>query len=84
MDADHLVLLSFIRGWISIAPAVGGQFFNLVYGSLYDREARHEHTLECFGRDCFHYSFVLGTCSSFLGALVLTYLLILTRRNSRQ
>ncbi|KAG0014797.1 hypothetical protein BGZ82_001654 [Podila clonocystis] len=69
-------------GWISIAPAVGGQFFNLVYGSLYDREARHEHTLECFGRECFHYSFVLGTCSSFLGALVLVYLLVLTRRSN--
>lgn len=75
-------LLSILRGWVSIAPAIGGQFFNLVYGSLYDREARHEHTLECFGRECFHFSFVLGACSSFLGALVLAYLLVLTRRSN--
>ncbi|KAF9572988.1 hypothetical protein BGW38_008470, partial [Lunasporangiospora selenospora] len=36
-------------GWISIAPALGGQVFSLIFGYLYDREAQHEHTLECFG-----------------------------------
>ncbi|KAG9321962.1 hypothetical protein KVV02_002845 [Mortierella alpina] len=66
-------------GWISIAPAIGGQFFNLVFGWLYDREAQHEHTLECFGVECFHTSFVLGTCSSLLGVAVLAYLYVATR-----
>ncbi|KAG0200786.1 hypothetical protein BGX28_006221 [Mortierella sp. GBA30] len=66
-------------GWISIAPAIGGQVFNLVFGSLYDREAQHEHTLECFGVECFHTSFVLGACSSLLGVGVLVYLYIATR-----
>ncbi|KAF9276632.1 hypothetical protein BGZ68_009875 [Mortierella alpina] len=66
-------------GWMSIAPAVGGQFFNLVFGWLYDREAQHEHTLECFGVECFHNSFVLGACSSLLGVAVLTYLYVATR-----
>ncbi|KAF9104716.1 hypothetical protein BGX29_001398 [Mortierella sp. GBA35] len=67
-------------GWISIAPAVGGQVFNLVFGWLYDREAEHEHTLECFGVECFHKSFVLGAVSSFCGICVLVYLSMLARR----
>ncbi|KAF9907935.1 hypothetical protein EC991_010374 [Linnemannia zychae] len=67
-------------GWISIAPAVGGQVFNLVFGWLYDIEAQHEHTLECFGTECFHTSFVLGSISSFIGVCVLIYLSILARR----
>ncbi|KAF9951217.1 hypothetical protein BGZ70_001089 [Mortierella alpina] len=69
-------------GWISIAPAIGGQFFNLVFGWLYDREAQHEHTLECFGVECFHTSFVLGACSSLLGVAVLVYLYVATRAHA--
>ncbi|KAF9348350.1 hypothetical protein BGX34_002528 [Mortierella sp. NVP85] len=68
-------------GWISIGNAVGGQFFNLIFGSLYDREAQHEHTLECFGPQCFHTSFVLASISSFIGVAVLAYLTIRTRRS---
>ncbi|KAF9114220.1 hypothetical protein BGX27_011422 [Mortierella sp. AM989] len=68
-------------GWISIGNAIGGQFFNLIFGYLYDQEAQHEHTLECFGVECFHTSFVLGTISSFLGVSLLIYLYIVTRRN---
>ncbi|KAF9141642.1 hypothetical protein BG015_001217 [Linnemannia schmuckeri] len=67
-------------GWISIAPAIGGQMFNLIFGWLYDLEAAHEHTLECFGIECFHNSFVLGSVSSFFGVCVLIYLSILARR----
>ncbi|KAF8939678.1 hypothetical protein BGZ47_008082 [Haplosporangium gracile] len=67
-------------GWISIAPAIGGQVFNLIFGWLYDLEAVREHTLECFGIECFHKSFVLGSLSSFLGVCVLLYLSILARR----
>ncbi|GJJ69748.1 hypothetical protein EMPS_02096 [Entomortierella parvispora] len=66
-------------GWISIAPAIGGQVFNLVFGSLYDREAQHEHTLECFGVECFHTSFALGAFSSFVGVATLIYLSMATR-----
>ncbi|CAO3564312.1 unnamed protein product [Mortierella alpina] len=69
-------------GWISIAPAIGGQFFNLVFGWLYDREAQHEHTLECFGVECFHTSFVLGAFSSLLGVAVLVYLYVATRAHA--
>ncbi|KAF9348797.1 hypothetical protein BGX26_012819 [Mortierella sp. AD094] len=67
-------------GWISVGNAIGGQFFNLVFGYLYDQEAQHEHTLECFGVECFHTSFILGTVSSFLGVALLIYLTIITRR----
>ncbi|KAG0374291.1 hypothetical protein BGX24_010583 [Mortierella sp. AD032] len=67
-------------GWISIGPAVGGQVFNLVFGWLYDLEAQQEHSLECFGTECFHTSFVLGSVSSFIGVCVLIYLSILARR----
>ncbi|KAF9931945.1 hypothetical protein FBU30_009240 [Linnemannia zychae] len=67
-------------GWISVAPAIGGQVFNLVFGWIYDLEAQHEHTLECFGIECFHKSFVLGSISSFFGVCVLIYLTILARR----
>ncbi|KAF8936216.1 major facilitator superfamily domain-containing protein [Dissophora ornata] len=67
-------------GWISVGNAIGGQVFNLVFGSLYDKEAQHEHTLQCFGVECFHTSFVLGFCSSFLGVLVLVYLTFFCRK----
>ncbi|KAG0000736.1 hypothetical protein BGZ80_001529 [Entomortierella chlamydospora] len=67
-------------GWISIGNAIGGQFFNVIFGYLYDLEAQQEHTLECFGTECFHTSFVLGTVSSFLGVGLLIYLAITTRR----
>ncbi|KAF9910996.1 hypothetical protein BX616_010711 [Lobosporangium transversale] len=67
-------------GWISVGNAIGGQFFNLLFGTLYDLEAQHEQTLQCFGIECFHTSFVLGTCSTFLGVAVLAYLTYITRR----
>ncbi|KAI7830536.1 major facilitator superfamily domain-containing protein [Gamsiella multidivaricata] len=67
-------------GWISVGNAIGGQIFNLIFGSLYDRQAQHEHTLQCFGPECFRTSFVLGTCSSSLGVAVLIYLAFITRR----
>ncbi|KAF9182867.1 hypothetical protein BGZ51_004382 [Haplosporangium sp. Z 767] len=67
-------------GWISIAPAIGGQIFNLIFGSLYDHKAQGEQTLECFGTECFHKSFLLGTCSSFLGVAVLIHLYNIARR----
>ncbi|KAG0305387.1 hypothetical protein BGZ98_004221 [Dissophora globulifera] len=69
-------------GWISVGNAVGGQIFNLVFGTLYDREAQHEHTLQCFGVECFHTSFVLGSISSFIGVSVLVYLTFKTRRST--
>ncbi|KAG0242517.1 major facilitator superfamily domain-containing protein [Mortierella sp. GBAus27b] len=69
-------------GWISVGNAIGGQAFNLIFGSLYDIEARHEHTLECFGPQCFHTSFVLGSISTFIGVAVLAYLTFVTRRSA--
>ncbi|KAH7056759.1 major facilitator superfamily domain-containing protein [Linnemannia elongata] len=69
-------------GWMSVTGAIGGQVFNLIFGWLYDVEAQHEHTLECFGTECFHKSFVVGSISSFIGLSVLIYLAILTRRPS--
>ncbi|KAF9209725.1 hypothetical protein BGZ49_001795 [Haplosporangium sp. Z 27] len=68
-------------GWISIGNAIGGQVFNLIFGYFYDQEAQHEHTLECFGVECFHTSFLFGTVSTFLGVAILIYLVIITRRN---
>ncbi|KAI1319347.1 hypothetical protein EDD11_004213 [Mortierella claussenii] len=69
-------------GWISVGNAIGGQFFNLAFGMLYDNEARHEHTLQCFGVECFHISFILGACSSFLGVAILIYLTWITRKSA--
>ncbi|KAG0239765.1 hypothetical protein BGW41_007480 [Actinomortierella wolfii] len=69
-------------GWISLAPAVGSQTFNLVFGWLYDSEARHEHTKQCFGPDCYRTSFILGACSASLGLLTLLYLAFRTKRAS--
>ncbi|KAF9437401.1 hypothetical protein BGZ76_000874 [Entomortierella beljakovae] len=68
-------------GWISVGNAIGGQFFNLLFGYLYDQEAQHEHTLECFGVECFQTSFILGTISSFIGVCLLVYLTVITRRS---
>ncbi|KAF9540144.1 hypothetical protein EC957_004620 [Mortierella hygrophila] len=67
-------------GWMSVTGAIGGQVFNLIFGWLYDLEAQNEHTLECFGTECFHKSFVVGSISSFIGVCVLIYLSILARR----
>ncbi|KAF9973292.1 hypothetical protein BGZ73_003463 [Actinomortierella ambigua] len=67
-------------GWISLAPAIGSQTFNLIFGSLYDAEARHEHTKQCFGPECYRISFVLGACSVSLGILTILYLALRTKR----
>ncbi|KAF9933229.1 hypothetical protein BGZ65_004194 [Modicella reniformis] len=70
-------------GWISVGNALGGQIFNLVFGSLYDLEAQ-KSTLECYGVKCFQTSFTLGAFSSITGLAVVTSLILSTKELSKR
>ncbi|KAI9321367.1 major facilitator superfamily domain-containing protein [Dichotomocladium elegans] len=47
-------------GWLLFAPALGSQIFNVLFGALYDREAKRQGNYQCQGPSCFRSTFLIG------------------------
>lgn len=63
-------------GWISLAPVLSGNVFNLLFGHVYDSHvSKHSHSHTCHkGPDCYRSVFVItsaGCFVSFVLAIVL-------------
>ena len=79
---DHSIsfMLFFIaRGWLLYAPAFGSQLFNLLFGMVYDQEARKQGTHLCKGLVCFQQTFIIGILVSALCLVVLTWAIVKMR-----
>ncbi|KAI7868951.1 major facilitator superfamily domain-containing protein [Spinellus fusiger] len=63
-------------GWILFAPAIGSQLFNILFGSLYDKEAKQQDSHVCYGTVCFRSTFKIAVVSSFLCLGVLTLAIV--------
>ncbi|KAI9483318.1 MAG: major facilitator superfamily domain-containing protein [Benjaminiella poitrasii] len=48
-------------GWLLCAPAIGSQLFNVIFGSVYEKESRRQgDSGTCYGPECFKTTFIIG------------------------
>ncbi|KAI9021603.1 major facilitator superfamily domain-containing protein [Phycomyces nitens] len=53
-------------GWLLFAPALGSQLFNVLFGAIYDYQAKQQHSHVCQGPICFQDTFrIAAICSAF-------------------
>ncbi|KAL0092274.1 major facilitator superfamily domain-containing protein [Phycomyces blakesleeanus] len=53
-------------GWLLFAPALGSQLFNVLFGAIYDYQAKQQHSHVCQGPICFQDTFrIAAICTAF-------------------
>ncbi|KAG0175493.1 hypothetical protein DFQ28_000085 [Apophysomyces sp. BC1034] len=71
-------------GWMLYAPAISSQIFNVVFGILYDYEARRLGVDICEGVGCFRPTFIIGAVFTFLCLLVVSWAIVREKLYKRQ
>ncbi|KAI8366766.1 uncharacterized protein BYT42DRAFT_587815 [Radiomyces spectabilis] len=70
-------------GWLLFAPAIGSQSFNILFGALYDRQAKRQGVDVCQGTICFRRAFEIGIMASVVCLLVISWAIVKMRLYNR-